>query len=1096
MRPRIHAVLLVGLLVPSLLHSSDYTAFSLKEAQSQLKAGSRGTSLIQLGGITRLAGMVIDSAGKDVILVGEREPNASPLELDDLVVGMRALMLHNEWPLVSLDNTVDTKTTRRQKVRFEGSISNTQLGKRLLEADIILKELALGKRSGAVWGVKSYADLCEEAASRGDKSDASVLFWFFPMNSRLIEREGVFVVGGFEVGTRTQLIGAKDVRPGQPKTKDELGERFAQDMTAAFRDLSAQFPQLRRVSQLYSAVALAHGLREAKGLPDLKYFLNDYPAKRVETPPDMEVMTSAGATMNLTGGIELRALLLRLQDGDVTALREAVLRSRPKGTPLSWALPLSSWQIVGANEGEATAGQNEPIEQSSQFGQLGVSINRQASFAGLDTKAMWAVPSPPKFQEMPSVLRSASMPRQIETPQVGGVMLSGSAKVVGQDKVGSTSGQLFSLVAAGDGAVLTRRTYRQFVTALWSVYYSKEDPGISIDPIGWGVDKQLVRYIGRVVNTDLGRVMREADYTMKKWAVGTERPDIPGFRDVDTISGLKGTTYADAFRRFWFVPTNMTFKASDNVLLFDTGKVVLKTEFMIQDKSTKAADPDLEFADFFTQRYDEISRKYPIFTELFEYAKLVSLAKYLKEQEIPLQWFLLGNLDQVLTEDSKGAVDTLSKGSQFLKDFRIEGGVEMPGRYVLDQTAAKAIQEATARIAPQLNSKTDSGQAEPRQPLGVAERSFEFDKRHYSVLPQHSFSSGKDPHGVRYQTDIALKRSGESGLELVRYFSSSSNDELTSADFGKGWKLLIPFRAFPLGAPTKQVGNVVVTEKWLIKNLVNGRQEVLTFDEKNYALAGYRPANLTNSQFLGMFWTGGGFLRLGDKIGNEFWFDGSGVLREMHFSEDYGVRFEYDYEETARDTFREAPYLLTTVGTNVQPGYTVDLPSQLKLTERATGHSETFQFGTNRNDLVGYISDNIVRVQPRFIGLRRDGVLIVNDSSGSELWFDLETRRFLKQRAAVVKRLVQGKYHWNDAQKDLEFVENNSVQFNQEFADGKFIVKSAQLFKKGTPAPVLTLNYQYTGDWMLAKVTSSERKEARTESGKRYAAGGPAKQTQ
>jgi len=39
-----------------------------------------------------------------------------------------------------------------------------------------------------------------------------------------------------------------------------------------------------------------------------------------------------------------------------------------------------------------------------------------------------------------------------------------------------------------------------------------------------------VRYIGRVVNTDLGRVMREADYLMKKWAVGTEKPITAAFR--------------------------------------------------------------------------------------------------------------------------------------------------------------------------------------------------------------------------------------------------------------------------------------------------------------------------------------------------------------------------------------------------------------------------------------------------------------------------------------------------------------------------------------------------------------------------------------
>jgi hypothetical protein len=109
---------------------------------------------------------------------------------------------------------------------------------------------------------------------------------------------------------------------------------------------------------------------------------------------------------------------------------------------------------------------------------------------------------------------------------IGGVMLCNTATIVdfSNKDLELVCGN-FSLVIDGKNARIDPRTYRKFITALWCVYYCDQDPGISIDPIAPDVDKHLVRYIGRVINTDLGRVMREADYLMKKWAVGAERPD-------------------------------------------------------------------------------------------------------------------------------------------------------------------------------------------------------------------------------------------------------------------------------------------------------------------------------------------------------------------------------------------------------------------------------------------------------------------------------------------------------------------------------------------------------------------------------------------
>ena len=111
-------------------------------------------------------------------------------------------------------------------------------------------------------------------------------------------------------------------------------------------------------------------------------------------------------------------------------------------------------------------------------------------------------------------------------PNIGGVMLSDVATIFDDSEEETRyASRDFSFIVQGLTQGKAPSNLGKFVTALWSVYYSEEDPGISIDPIGWGVDKQLVRYIGHVINTDLGRVMREADYLMKKWAVGTERKE-------------------------------------------------------------------------------------------------------------------------------------------------------------------------------------------------------------------------------------------------------------------------------------------------------------------------------------------------------------------------------------------------------------------------------------------------------------------------------------------------------------------------------------------------------------------------------------------
>ena len=1102
-------------------------ALSLREADRMLSQGpGREAQLRTMGGITRFAGMVFDRQTKDVILIGRVRDDLPPVRLDDFVVALRARLAKQVYPRVSIDRVEDTDKTGMQKVLFDGNIENTEFGRDLLTSDVMLKRYSLDLLDD-IQGVVPYLNLYEEetkgnlseagrpidgvtwlseeaSRSAADRyrgaavSETSIVqsrFWFHVRGeeSYVVEKDDVYVIEELSLGVKTEALAGGSQDPG-----DVVGEEFARQFTQAFRRASEVRPELQRMKALFDLVAISEGIASlGPERPGLDHLLKEYrPAVR-KTPDQYRLVERVGefrngdqveALVQLSGGVELEAILLALEDGDVSALKLAVISSRPSERSLSWRIPLDSWEMPNDHPPYRESRTSPGRETGAQPREIGFGLSvRRVVFGAPGEEAtrrfegFASAPGMPQGKDSPPVLSKLERlltSKQRTHPDIGGVMLAGTAKVVGeQDRAALASGT-FSFVLDGLDRGATPGNSGKFVTALWSVYYSKEDPGISIDPIAWGADKQLVRYIGRVVNTDLGRVMREADYLMKKWAVGTEKSGIPGFRDVDEISGKEGMTYADAFRRFWFVPDGMTFKTGGGMFLFDQGRIALKTELMLADRQTHVVASDQEFADFFTKNYEVIAARYPIYSELFEYAKLVSIAKYLKRQGVPLHWYLLAHLDDVITEESIGAVNTLSKGSKFLKDVRIEGGVEMSGRYLLDETAAAAIQEAVARFGSPRAHTTDAATA-----AAVTERSSDtptisVEKQVFSIIPMQSAICGTDFRGVRYQTDLAIRQGDEPGLELVRYFRPPVNGVHSRGEFGNGWHLLRPYRIVPIGKPEVPFLNILIPRKVAVRNLVTGQDEILTFDEKKYELAGYRPDDMVRSRIVGLFWTVAGGMRLVDKLGNEFWFNEGLILSEMHFSDEFGMQFEYDYEEARRQAYDRVPYRLEREGKGVAPdivtygpkGEELPLPDKLRLTDHHDGGTRVFTFGENDAGLLGYIYDAPNPLDREFIALRGDGVHILVDANGNEAWFNQQLE-FLKWRPLLVKAVIQGAYKWNDETEDIEFVANHTARLDYEFVDGGFRVTEASVLKQGLSTAIHRITYRYAEDSMLASAS-------------------------
>jgi len=363
---RFNPLLLAVILLVGALSADEYVAFSLKVAQQRVEAGGpdwRETKpdVFYLGGMTKVVGLVYDRQNNDPIIVGERILNRAPLTLDDLVVALRSRLVRAEWPEVSIDPTLQTEKTKMQVVRFEGGVENTQFGLDLFEADLRLKKLGWGLIQSGVSSVMSHWDLCLQRY--GDVSGSrSVVnrFWFRPVLNNVCVLEDVAAFRELKIGVFTEVLSAaidgKKIG-GLSSFHDPTADAFVEGIRDHFDELAEKHPSFSRVRGLLELVGLASAIQLMKQIPDLSYWLREYEPRRVATPRQLEELvrseklerTAGGIrsvfTQEFSGGVQLMALALGLKKGVVTALRDAVLKTRPGQDALTWGFLVGDWVI-------------------------------------------------------------------------------------------------------------------------------------------------------------------------------------------------------------------------------------------------------------------------------------------------------------------------------------------------------------------------------------------------------------------------------------------------------------------------------------------------------------------------------------------------------------------------------------------------------------------------------------------------------------------------------------------------------------------------------------------------------------------------------
>src|SRR5262249_21347376 len=152
-------------------------AYSMSVARAQVQDAEMAgrdfrrerPDLFHLGGITTPWAVVVDPATRDWILVGERDPKAAALTLDDWVVALRARFTHVEAdPGVTMDRRPSERCLRaglqtacldasRQDVRFFGGVDHTRFGQVCLEADQLMKRIGLALEPSPVKELKTYS---------------------------------------------------------------------------------------------------------------------------------------------------------------------------------------------------------------------------------------------------------------------------------------------------------------------------------------------------------------------------------------------------------------------------------------------------------------------------------------------------------------------------------------------------------------------------------------------------------------------------------------------------------------------------------------------------------------------------------------------------------------------------------------------------------------------------------------------------------------------------------------------------------------------------------------------------------------------------
>lgn len=507
-------------------------------------------------------------------------------------------------------------------------------------------------------------------------------------------------------------------------------------------------------------------------------------------------------------------------------------------------------------------------------------------------------------------------------PAVGGVYLDQAAKVIGE--MGSITGAAYDpatgqLILIGDKNTALPPMKPEYLAEAIRVVYSdrRHEPGMTIDPNPQNPRGPIMNVIffGNTESTNIGWVMFEADRVMKGYFVGSDniskRPiesSVPGYQSTTAIDLHDGNHNTGLWSRFWLVPEPVTAKVSEDgrTIMFDPIKIRVKTETMRWDggKLVSAGgikDPSAEvFAAHFTKQYEDFAHENSIYAELKQVAQAVALAKWMKQQNIPVNWSFVRlyagqphttptTTPSAFFELSERYNDGAVSGTRKISSF---GGVDM----------APQIQSQKAAEADGFHKGLTAGSTAQQQ--GQLSFRFKFNKKEFEGLSLPGTNerevAGYDIAESEAEECLRVPAEMAQLPGLARYYNSSHNEP---TEFGFSWSLLLPRLEFETVEENGQSHYIsveddastrVLVQKFLLTNQFSVAEERFnqgSIDQDMKRIV-FKPES-GSEKYRGLYPESDGSYRVIFNSGDQALFDHKGTLRAI-IKPNQQILYEYD----------------------------------------------------------------------------------------------------------------------------------------------------------------------------------------------------------
>jgi len=305
-------------------------AVSLRVLQERLGAcmanGNCPHELLNLGGLTKIHGYVVDDANQDVILFGEVDSEVPPLQTEDFVIALRNAWLRYSTmegnaryfsnPGCSIDpdprvigQLDDIKNWFRannsghggddaiqnwqqvceqpQGVRVLGIPFNTRFAKVMIDADYYMKKLVNGSVQVGVAGFESLTDMTMKKIREDVVNNRPISvrigglnrFEFIPGGNTYLEDEDIVFIEKCPVTltTEEEYLSTKGDQIGGTGQADPLAQQFADSFSVHYDEIAKKEPIYLELEGLFRFVALAKIMKEKGRTLNLDYLLERFP---------------------------------------------------------------------------------------------------------------------------------------------------------------------------------------------------------------------------------------------------------------------------------------------------------------------------------------------------------------------------------------------------------------------------------------------------------------------------------------------------------------------------------------------------------------------------------------------------------------------------------------------------------------------------------------------------------------------------------------------------------------------------------------------------------------------------------------------------